>query len=199
MSSATEIIFKVVARAKFFQMGHARHGAVFIHDFADDAGGSQPRQARQIHGCFGLTGSHQHAALAGPQGKHVSGPGQIGRPASWIDGRQDGARPIGRRNSGGYSLPRVDRLAKRGAEIGGVLGADQGQAQLVAAFRGQRQADQAAAVGGHEIDDLGGDLLRRDGQVALVFPVFVVHHHHDAPGADLLDRLRHRDKGHNPL
>jgi hypothetical protein len=38
-------------------------------------------------------------------------------------------------------------------------------------------------VGGHEIDDLRRDLLRRDGEVAFVFPVFIVHHHHDAAGA----------------
>ena len=188
-----------MAHAEFLELGHPRHGAVRVHDFADDAGGSQPGQARQVHGCFGLAGAHQHSAFAGPQRKHVPGTSQVAGPAGRIDGHQDGARAIGRGDARGDALPCVDRFAKRGAKIGSVLGADQRQPQLVAAFRGQRQADQAAAMGGHEIDDFGRDLLRRDGEIALVFPVFVVHHHQDAPGADFFDRLGNGDKGHNPL
>src|ERR1019366_8917773 len=51
----------------------------------------------------------------------------------------------------------------------------------------------------HEIDDLRRHLLRRDREVAFVFPVFVVHHHHDAPGADLLDGVWYRYERHNSL
>src|SRR4030095_6063117 len=41
----------------------------------------------------------------------------------------------------------------------------------------------------HEIDELGGDLLGRQGQVALVFPVFVVDQDHHAALAKVLQRL----------
>ena len=53
----------------------------------------------------------------------------------------------------------------------------------------QRQADQPAAVRGHEVDRLGRDELRRHREVALVLAVLVVAHHDHAAGADLLDRL----------
>src|SRR6266545_3547699 len=72
----------------------------------------------------------------------------------------------------------------------------QRQAQVVAPLRRQRETDEATAVGGHEIDDLRSNLLRGNGQIALVFPVFIIHHNQNAPGADLLDRFRDGDEGH---
>ena len=72
----------------------------------------------------------------------------------------------------------------------------QRQAQRVAALRRQRQADQAAAVRGHEVDDFRRDLFRRDGQVAFVFAVFIVHHDQDAAGADFVDGLGNGDERH---
>src|ERR1017187_1070854 len=54
----------------------------------------------------------------------------------------------------------------------------------------------AAAMGGHEVDDFGGDLFGRDGEVAFVFPVFIVHHHQNAAGADFIDSLGDGHEGH---
>ncbi len=54
---------------------------------------------------------------------------------------------------------------------------------------GQGQADQPAAVLGHEVDGLGRGELGREGEVALVLAVLGVAHHHHPPGADVLDRL----------
>ena len=51
------------------------------------------------------------------------------------------------------------------------------QAELVAALLGEGEADQPAAVGGHEVDGLGGGELRRHHQVALVLAVLVVEDH----------------------
>ncbi len=61
--------------------------------------------------------------------------------------------------------------------------------QRVATLRRERQADQAAPVHGHEVDRLGRDELGGQGQIALVFAVFVVDHHQHAAGAEFLDGL----------
>ena len=178
---------QIVLGAEFHQVGNARHGAVFVHDFADHAGGDHARQPRQVHRGFRLPGAHQHAAAAGAQRKHMPGPRQVGGTRGRIDGHADGARAIVGGDAGGNALARINRLAKRGAELRGVLRRHRPDAQVVETLLGHRQADQPAAVLGHEVDRFGRDLLGGQGEVALVFAIFVVHHHHHAPGADLLD------------
>ncbi len=58
--------------------------------------------------------------------------------------------------------------------------------QLVALHGG---ADQAAALAHHEGDDLGGDLLGGDDEVALVLAVLVVDDDHRPAGRDVADGL----------
>ena len=76
----------------------------------------------------------------------------------------------------------------------------QRQAQLLDALARQRQADQAAAVLGHEIDRLGRRHLRRDDEIALVLAVLVVDQDEHAAVArlldDLLDRRDDLDEAH---
>ena len=61
------------------------------------------------------------------------------------------------------------------------------QAERVDALLGQRQADQAAAVAGHEVDRVGGRHLRRDDEVALILAVVVVDEDEHAAVARLVD------------
>ena len=49
------------------RVGHARHGAVIVHDLADDAGGIETGEPGEVDGGFGVTGAHQHAAFARDQ------------------------------------------------------------------------------------------------------------------------------------
>ncbi len=56
--------FHFVLAAELGQVGHASHGAVVFHDFADDPGRNHAGQPRQIHGSFGLARAHQHSAVA---------------------------------------------------------------------------------------------------------------------------------------
>ena len=74
------------------QLRHARHRAVLVHDFADDAGRIEAGHARQIDGGFGLPRAHEHAAVARAQREHVPGSREIGRRAFGVDGRQHGRR-----------------------------------------------------------------------------------------------------------
>ena len=188
-----------MAGAEFAELRHPRHGAVVIHDLADDAGGGQAGETGEVHGRLGLAGAHQYAPFARAQGKDMAGPREVLGPAIRIESREDGAGAVGGGDAGGDARAGVDGFAESGAEIGGVLGAHERQPEVVAAFRGEGQADKPAAVGGHEIDDLGGDFFGGDGEVALVFPIFIVHHHQDAAGADLLDSFRNPNERHNPL
>src|SRR5688572_11060450 len=63
---------------------------------------------------------------------------------------------------------------------------------MVQAFGRQRQAHQAAAVAGHEIDRLGRDLGGSHGQIALVLAVLVVHHDDHPAGANRHQRVLDR-------
>src|SRR5579883_1069079 len=77
------------------------------------------------------------------------------------------------------------------------MGSHQRQAQLVAAIARQCKADQPTAVRGHEVDDFWCDFFSGNRQVSFVFTVLIVHNNQDAPGAQLLDRLRNGNEWHN--
>ena len=72
--------------------------------------------------------------------------------------------------------------------LGVVLG-HLGQPQGLATLGHEREADQAPGVRGHEIDHLGGDLLRGADQVALVLAVLVVRDDDELPRPDVRDPL----------
>ena len=63
----------------------------------------------------------------------------------------------------------------------------QREMEFVAAFFGEREADQAAAVLGHEIDGFGSDFFGGHSEVAFVFAVFVVDEDDHAALADFFD------------
>ncbi len=71
----------------------------------------------------------------------------------------------------------------------------QRQPQLAAAVAGQRQADQAAAVPGHEVDVLGTHLRRGHHEVAFVLAILVVHDHDHPALADVVEDLVDRVQG----
>ena len=86
------------------------------------------------------------------------------------------------------SIETVNAVSKRRL----VLGRHQVEAELVAALRRQRQADQAAAVLGHEVDRLGRRELGGERQVALVLAVLGVDDDDHLAGADVGDRVLDR-------
>ena len=84
---------------------------------------------------------------------------------------------------------RVDADREGGGQLLGVPLGHLGQAELVAALAGERQADQAPAVQGHEVDHLGRDQLGRADEIALVLAVLVVGDDDDLAVAQVVDRL----------
>ena len=179
--------FQTVLPAEGGKLRNARHRAVVVHDFADDAGRCQIRQPGQIHGGFGLSRPHQYPAFAGAQRKHVAGPHQVSRARGRVDGGANGGGAVSGGDAGGDAVAGIDGFAEGGSVGGGIVVGHGAEAQVVAALGGERDADQAPAVLGHEVDLLRCDFLCRDGEVAFVFAVLVVHDDNHAALADFLD------------
>ena len=132
------------------------------------------------------------ARTSTPPGRATSGktwPGETiaSGPLAGIDGDRDGARAVGGADSGRDALARLDRDRERGLVAAAVGAGHRLEAELVGALLGQREADQAAAVAGHEVDRVGRRHLRRDDEVALILAVFVVDEDEHAAVARLVD------------
>ena len=185
----------IVRTAELDQVGNARHGAVVAHDFADDAGGNQAGEPRQIDGGFGLSGADQHPTFACAQREDVPRTREVRWARGGIDRDLNRAGPVVGRDSGGDAVAGVDGFAECRAVVRSVFGGHGPDAQVFKALFGHGQADQSAAVLGHEIDGFGRDFFGGQREVAFVLAIFVVDDHDHAAGADLLDRGRDVGKG----
>ena len=116
-------------------------------------------------------------------------------PVAGVDGDADRVRAIGRGDAGGDALAGLDRDRERGAERRWLLGAIICSSSSSQRLGRQRQADQAAAVLGHEVDRVGGDVLGGHAEVALVLPVGRVDDDDHLAGPDVLDRVLDGEKG----
>ncbi len=74
-----------------------------------------------------------------------------------------------------------------------------GRLQVLAAVARERQADQAAAEAGHEVDRLGRDVVGGEHQVAFVLAVFLVDQDDHAAGAHVGDDVFDRRDGHRRI
>jgi len=183
---------QAVLLGEHLQVRQAGHGAVVVHDLADHRGRRQARHARQVAAGFGVAGAHQHAAVLGLQREDVARLHQVARLG--VLGHRDlhGAGAVGGRDAGGHAGGRLDRDGERGAVLGAVACGHGRQLQLLAALARERQADQPAAVLGHEVDRFGRDMVRGEDQVAFVFTVFFVDEDDHPPGGELGDDLGNR-------
>ena len=93
------------------------------------------------------------------------------------------------RDAGGNALGGLDRQRKVGALLAIGLTDHQRQSQLRAALARQRQADQATAIAGHEIDVFGAGLGRRHEQIAFVLAILVVDDDHHLAGSQVSDNV----------
>jgi len=126
-------------------------------------------------------------ALARAKRKDVAGAREILGPGLGIDGGEDGDGAVGSADAGGNAKARVDRFGKRGAVDRGVYGRHEGQVQLIATLFGERKANEAAAVLGHEVDGVGRNLFGGHGEVAFVLAVLVVNEDDHAALANFFD------------
>ena len=159
------------------------------HDLADHARRVQPGEAGDVDRRLGMAGADEHAAVARDQREDVARRDDMLGALAGVDRDRDRAGAVGGGDAGGDALARLDRGGEGGFEAGAVGAAHRLQAELVDPLAGQRQADQAAAVLGHEVDRVGRRHLRRDDEVALILAVLVVDQDEHAAVARLVDDL----------
>lgn len=190
---------EAVLEGEFAELRQAGHGAVGVHDFADDAAGTESGEAGEVDGGFGLTGADEDAAFAGAEGEHVPGTREVIGGGIGLHRGEDGVGAVCRGDAGGDADAGIDGDGEVGAEVGGVARGDQGQVEPIADRRIEGEADEAAAVGGHEVDGFGGGEFSGEGEVTFVFAVFVVNDDEHLALAEELDRFRNGSKGHGVL
>ena len=178
------------------ELGHAGHGAVFVHDFADDAGGLEAGELGKIDAAFGLARALEHAAGAGAQRKDVAWGHEVFGTGAVGHGRTDGMGAVGCGDAGGHAVAGLDGDGEVGAELRVVVLDHEIEAELVAEGGRHGQAHEAAAVMGHEVDGFGGRKLGGHGEVALVLPVLVVDQDDHLAFLDFGDRFFNRAKSH---
>jgi hypothetical protein len=187
---------EAVALRERDEIGHARHRAVGVHDLADDRRGREPRELGEIAARFRVTGADQHAALLRHHRKHVARLHDVlglrmarGRGANR-------ARPIRRRDAGGHPGRRLDRNRERGAQRRAIVVHHEREVQLPATLLGEREADEPARMGRHEVDRFRRHEVGGEQEVALVLAIFRVGEHDHAPEADVVDQFLRRVDGH---
>jgi len=176
---------EAVLGAELDQVWDAGHGAVVVHDFADDAGGIETGEAGEIDGSFGLTGADEDSAFARAEGENVAGASEVVGRGTGRYGSADGVGAVIGGDAGGDAFAGLDGLGECGSEAGGVLLGHGRQVEVVCSILGEGEADESSAVAGHEIDGFGGDEFGGQGEVALVFAVFVIDNYDHAAGAEL--------------
>ena len=186
--------FEGVKFAELDEVGNAGHGAVFVHDLADDAGGDEAGHAGEVDGSFGLAGADEDSAFAGAEGKDVAGTGKVVGRRVRVDGYLNRMGTVGCGDAGGDAFAGLDGLGERGAEARGVVLGHGTEAHVVGALFGEGEADESAAEAGHEVDGFGGAELGGDGEVAFVFAVFVVDEDDHATGFELFEGFGDVDK-----
>src|SRR5579863_95059 len=181
-----------VASAVPGQVGDASHGAVVVHDLAYHPGRYQTCKPCEVDRRLRLPDSLERPTRPGLEREHVPRLYQLTRAGLGIDRHLNRASPVGCGYAGADPRACFDGDRERCLERRLVLCRHQIEAELVAALRGQRQADQAASLLGHEVDRLGSDELGGHRQIALVLAVLVVADHHHLALADVLDRVLDR-------
>ena len=91
---------------KFWQ---PRHAAIVVHHFADDAGGRQSGESRDVDRSFGMARADQHAAVARDQRENVTRRHNVERGFRRINGDRDGVRAVLSRDARGDPFTRLDR------------------------------------------------------------------------------------------
>ena len=163
---------------------HARHRAVVVHHLADDAGGRQPREPREVDRALGLAGADEHAAVAGAEREDVAGAREVLRARAVarrrcriVCARSRALMPVVTPSFA--SIETVKAVPNE--EVFAPSSTMSGRRSCADLLLGEREADEAAPVLRHEVDRRGRHLLGREAEVALVLAILVVgEDHHPA-------------------
>ena len=182
--------FQVEFFGNLLKLRQTGHRAVLVHDFDQRACGLQSGQTGQVDSGLGVSRAAQHAFVPRAQGIDMSRTAQVGRLCRRVGQRTDGRGAVVDRDArSAVVAQQVDRYGEGRAEQRGVVFLHHIETQFGAAFLRQGCAQHAAAFFEHEVYDFGGDLLRRDDEVAFVLSVLVVHDDNGFADAEVFDDL----------
>ncbi len=146
-------------------------------------------EAGEIDAGLGLPRPLEHAAGAGREREHVARLYELVRTSLRVDGDLDRVGTVGGGDAGGHAVARLDGHGERSLQARLVVARHRRQVELRAALRREREADQAAAFLGHEVDALSRSELRRERKIALILAVLVVADDDHLALAQVGDRL----------
>jgi hypothetical protein len=170
------------------QVGQASHGAVFVHDFADHAGFGEAGHAGEVNRGFGLPGADEDSTVLGAQGEHVARPGEVFGVGGRVNEREDSRCAIGNGDAGA-AVGDVDGHGEGGFMAGGIATDHHVEPQGSETFGAHRHADEASAVGCHEVNGVGSGELGCHNEVAFVLAILVIYDDDDLAVLDVFDSL----------
>ena len=183
----------------FFQLGHAGHSAVLVHNL--DKGGSRAESCQlcQVHGGLGMASPTEYSFFLGIQGRDVPRASKVARLGVGVGQSLDGGGTVMGRDTRGAAFNLIYHDGKGRAQHGSILRRLAGQIQFVATGDRQRCAQHSPSLVKHKVHLLGRNLLGSDNKIAFVLAVFVVHHDKELAVPKILYGLFNRIKqGHVP-
>ena len=179
---------------EFHEIRQAGHGAIFLHDFANDSGGIEACQARQVNGSLGVARTAQDAASLRLKRENMAGLHEVGGLGVGIGEQADRGGAVLYTDARGDSLGGIHRDGEIGFKKFTVLGDHSLEAESGSALLRDGRADEAAAELCHEIDGCGRDLGGGHEEIAFVLAVSVVGDNHHASSTDVGNDFRNRIK-----
>ena len=176
-----------VGAGELEELRQPRHAALVVQHLADHAHRGRAGQPREVHRRLGMAGAAEHPAGQRAEREDVAGPVEVFRARGGVDEGADGDGAIVGGDAGGDAAAGVHGGGEGGAVRLGVVAHHQADLEVVEALAQHGHADEAAAVAGHEVHRLRGDLVGGHQEVALVLAILVVHHHQHPARPDLLD------------
>ena len=161
------------------------HGAVLFHDFANDSGGIEAGEAREIDGGLGVARAAQNTASLGLEGKYMAWLHEIGGLCLGVGEQANRGGAVFHADARGHALGGIHRDGEIGFKKFSVLGNHSLKAEAGSALLGDGCADKAAAELCHEIDGCGSDFGGGHEEIALVLAVGVISNNHHASSTDV--------------
>ena len=137
---------------EFFDVFSLGQGPVITQDRTEGRRWLESGQTHQIDRALRQTRACQHTATMGEQRMHMARHDDVFGAGIVPDGNSDGDSPIIGRDAGRHSEPGFNRSAKHPPVSREVTMPKDRDAKLPQLVLNQRQANQAPAVGGHEVD-----------------------------------------------
>ena len=130
----------------FLELGTSGHGAVVVHDFADDGCGPLAGGSDEVDGAFGVSGSDEYAAFLVAEGEDVSGLDEVFGCGFGFGEESDGVCAVGGRDAGCDAVCGVDGDGHGGGVWRRVVSDHHGHAEPVEVVPFHGDADQTASV-----------------------------------------------------